>query len=343
MKIATALFVTAILGTSPAPLLAEDIILRLRPEASAPILTRMVASEKVLLDAAPAGSDANWKVLELDIPFEGFVPESALTKNFAIIEDTPVHYLPEADADVITRARDGDLYEIKRVKDGWATVRYNKTLKTYFRSDANASPQPLSTAAPELLPAEPKVAPRLPEPVHTPAPQTRGFDPNLGVGTTALSDLPPENVIWSSTSRQPQMPPEPEPLQPLEEPMPIIEQPPNQPIPEREPRPIVVSPEDTQAREAQTRTPPEADQPHRVLTGILVRDLGAPQRSYPIRLNAPDGRMIAYVDLSGIFIEDLSLFLNQRVMLRGQIVRADPNSRDLVIFVHQILPTSGSL
>lgn len=335
MKQAHALILTAGLLFAPALLKAEDIILRLSPDAAAPVLTRMVATEKVLLDAAPAGEDGKWRQLELKIPFEGYVPAAALTKSLAIIEDTPVHFLPDANSETITQAKDGDLYEIVRVQEDWATVKFQKKLTTYFRASARAqSAVPVTTAPPvEMIPAPPvlELPDTAPAPVvqASPAPTVPAeFDPSRGVGITSPENLPPENVVWKSVRRSPAPIREPQP-QTVE-----IDQPPP-PLPGG----IIVSRNQTQAREANPVTVPEPDVPLRLLVGKLVRQIEPGGPGYPIRLLSDEGHMIAYVDFSGIFIQDLSPYLNQRVYLRGQIAPIGLRSRDLVIHVRDIQVT----
>lgn len=93
---------------------------------------------------------------------------------------------------------------------------------------------------------------------------------------------------------------------------------------------------ETQAREAEPVAQPEPEVPLRLLVGTLVRQIESVGPPYPIRLVSDEGRMIAYVDFSGIFIEDLSPYLNQRVYLRGQLAPVRQRSRDLVIFVRDI-------
>lgn len=334
MKLATTFTIAALLSVFSANTFAEDIILRLRPDASAPVITRIVATGKALIDAAPAGQNGDWRQLELKVPFDAYVPEAALTKSLAILQDTPVHFLPDANSEVITTAKDGDLYEVVRVKDKWATIRYNKKLTTYFRAEATAEatvpetipPTPLP-ALPELLPEEPALDMGISAPTHTPQPNAKGFDPNLSVGITSPEDLPPENVVWKSASESTASNYEPEPEPQAE---PIRAEPPQLA------GGIMVSPAQTQAREAETLAIPEPDAPLRLLVGTLVREIDSSSRAYPIRLYSAEGRLIAYVDFSGMFVEELSPYLDQRVYLRGQIAPAKPNSRDLVMFVQDI-------
>ena len=323
MRKVTAIPITALLLMAATGVRGEDVILRLRPDAAAPIITRITATENVLLDAAPAGEDGSWRQLELKVPFDGYVPAAALSKNFAITGGTPVRFLPDASSETITKARDGDLYEVKRVKDEWATVRYTKKLTTYFRGGAAAPTPPSPPPEPVLEPAAPELT--VTAPTHTPAPAARGFDPKLGVGHTAPEDLPPENVVWKSA---PAAEASGRPAQAKSTADPGA-------APEL-PNGIMVSPMQTQAREAAAEANPPTDQPLRFLVGELVREIESTEPDYPIRLRSEEGRLIAYVDFSGYFVEDLSPYLNERVYLRGHLFRARANSDKLILFVRDI-------
>lgn len=96
---------------------------------------------------------------------------------------------------------------------------------------------------------------------------------------------------------------------------------------------IVVTPSNTQARESTPEQKP-AKVP-RLLTGILLRKIAA-KEPYPIRLKSPEGRFIAYVDFSGIFIPDLTPYKNQKVYLRGEVHPLKGDSSKLVIYAQDI-------
>lgn len=321
---------------------AEDVVLRSQPDASAPVLTRMVATEKVLLDAAPASENRDWNKLDLKIPFEGYVPAASLNKSLAVTPNTPVHYLPDASSATLTLVQDADVYEVKKVKDDWATIEIHKEITTYFQRAATSLEAPAASTTlipaaplPAVEPAPPMLNPApAPETIPAPAPETTppAFDPNLSVGITAPEHLPPENVVWNKATTVPgPAKRNPIPKAPAVSPGPLVE--PITPPADN----IMVSTANTQARETRKKTP-AADQPHRLLTGTLVREIENRGAAYPLRLESADGRLIAYVDMSGIFISDLSAYLDQRVVLRGQIGKVKRGSHDLVIYVHQILP-----
>lgn len=318
---------------------AEDVVLRSQPDTSAPVLTRMLATEKVLLDAAPASENSDWNKLDLKIPFEGYVPAASLNKSLAVIQNTPVHYLPDASSATLTLVQDADVYEVKKVKDDWATIEIHKEITTYFQAAATSLEAPAASTT--LIPAAPITLddPQPPmltldpaEPMSDPETMPPAFDPNRSVGITAPEHLPPENVVWSKATEVPgpaRRNPVPEASE--ESQAPIVE-PATPPTAN-----IMVSAGNTQAKENPKKAPRPADQPHRLLTGTLVREIDTRGASYPLRLKSADGRLIAYVDMSGIFISDLSAYLDQRVVLRGQIGKVKRGSHDLVIYVHQIL------
>jgi hypothetical protein len=337
-----------VLSLSAAGQEARELLLRLAPEAEAPVIARVNASEKVILDAAPAPGNAErgWRQLTLPTPFEGYVPTATLGKDLAITIGTPVHYLPTANAAQITRVEPDDRYEIVRTHDEWVTVRFEKTITGYFldepgesitldlsRFNNRQSPQePLARNTP--APAAEALAPA--EPLTIPAPRAR-INPDQPIARTDPATLPPENVSWrparSHGSRGSESEGESE----------------SRTVPHhaasqthrsseseggRMTSPIMVTPDQTQAREAAPDFGP-AKAP-RLLTGTLVREVRTGGADYPIRLRSPEGRLIAYVDLSGIYIADLSPYLNQKVYLRGQIHPLPGASSQLVMLAEEI-------
>lgn len=97
---------------------------------------------------------------------------------------------------------------------------------------------------------------------------------------------------------------------------------------------IVVSPQNTIAWEG-TPKPLTPKRP-RLITGILTRDIVSEDRAYPIQIQSHEGRLIAYVNLSEIFISDLSPYINQKVYLRGVIYPLVGNSSRLVIIADNL-------
>ena len=311
---------------------AKEILLRLAPEADAPVIAKVTASEKVLLDTAPAPINAHlgWRQLPMPSPFTGYVPEASLSKNFEIQAGTPVQYLPTSQSASITHIATGDSYEIVRVKEEWATVRLSKEITGYFLSDASQQsaldlqarqlstpPAPSAQAPAPQAPAPQAIA--VPEPVAIPVPRTQ-VNPDQPIAQLDPNTLPPENVAWQpATAQLPSgsVPHSPLPTGTAAAPAPPITD------------PIMVSPDQTQAYEAKPELGP-AKAP-RLLTGTLVREINAKGPDYPIRLISPEGRLIAYVDFSKIYINDLAPYLEQKVYLRGQIYPLPDSHGQLVI------------
>ncbi|MGZ0657634.1 hypothetical protein ACWPKS_18730 [Coraliomargarita sp. W4R72] len=301
---------------------AREILLRLQPAPEAPVIAKVTASDKVLLDTAPAPSNAElgWRQIALPTPFEGYVPEATLGKNFEIIEGTAVQYLPTSESAVITRVEQDDHYEVVRVKDEWATVRFKKDITGYFVDDATEEVAinfdslkltQASTQAPKPI--------AFPEPVAIPAPRAR-VNPDQPIAQLDPNALPPENVSWQAAGS----PTQKESSRPA----------PHSPVPTLGSVPIMVSPDQTQAREAAPELGP-AKTP-RLLTGKLVREIHVDGPDYPIRLKSPEGRLIAYVDFSKIYVSDLAPYLNQKVYIRGQIYPL-PNTHSQLVILAETL------
>ncbi len=302
---------------------AKEILLQHAPDADAPVIAKITATEKVILDAAPADRNATlgWRQLALPTPFEGYVPIATLDKSMAIVEGTPVHYLPSASSAEITTVEPEDRYEIVRAGDEWATVRFYKEITGYFLSVEEAPALDLSFSTTPVLPVAVEPSPK---PVAIPAPPKR-INPDEPIAQVDPATLPPENVIWRAASPAMQdaapAPSTQESESPSEEADSGIND-------------LVVSPSNTQAREVAPQLGP-AKTP-RLLTGVLIREIAAEGPTYPIRLRSPEGRLIAYVDFSGVFISDLSPYIGQKVYLRGQVYPLPANSSQLVILAQEI-------
>jgi hypothetical protein len=306
---------------------AKDILLRLQPNAGSPVIAKVTASEKVLLDAAPAPSNATlgWRQLALPTPFEGYVPIAAMSKNFEIIEGTPVHYLPTSESAAITHVESGDRYEVIRAKEEWATVRFSKDITGYFIDDATEEVAFDLTALPvpkiiaQTTTPSPRMTNTTPEPVAIPAPRAR-VNPDEPIAQIDPKTLPPENVSWQAAeARAPAQPAQPTP---------------HTSSPDLDAATIMVPAAQTQARETTPDLGP-AKTP-RLLTGKLVREINVDGPTYPIRLQSPEGRLIAYVDFSAIYISDLAPYLEQKVYIRGQIHPLPNTQNQLVILAESL-------
>jgi hypothetical protein len=324
---------------------AKELLLRTAPEADAPIIAKVTASDKVILDAAPAPTNAaaGWRQLALPSPFEGYVPNAAMAKNFDIVVGTPVHYLPTANAAEITRVEPGDSYEVVRVNEDWATVRFRKDITGYFidetaedvaidfqalqpspQEDRSATERTQTAQTPRTAIAPAPSLRSAPAPVAIPAPRTR-INPDAPISQLDPNSLPPENVTWrparlrgSESAGQSESVPEPA----------------RHTVAPQSVGGIIVPSSQTQAREAAPEFGP-AKTP-RLLTGILKQELAHDGSAYPIRLLSPDGRRIAYVDLSGIYIPEIKPYLNEKVYIRGQIHPLPESSAQLVILAESL-------
>lgn len=305
---------------------AKEILLRLQPVADAPVIAKITASEKVILDAppAPANAEQGWRQLALPTPFVGYVPIATVEKSLTILESTPVHYLPTASSAEITRVEAGDSYEVVRTKEEWATVRFRKDITGYFVDDSTEQVA-IDFNAIEVPLVSTKPAPNRPAPVAIPAPRTR-INPDEPIGQLDPNALPEENVVWQAARarvRGSESEGESDLLTRISDPASRISDP-----------AIMVPSAQTQAREAAPDLGP-AKAP-RLLTGQLVREINVDGPSYPIRLRSPEGRLIAYVDFSGIYISDLSPYIGQKVYLRGQIYPLPDTPSQLVILAESL-------
>lgn len=364
---------------------AREILLQLAPEADAPVIAKIVATDKVILDTPPARQNAaeGWRQLALPTPFEGYVPIQKLDKNMAIVPNTPVHYLPTAQSAQITQIEEGDRYEVVREQNDWATVRIDKDITGYFSDTAAAIVAiDLDAPAPQRSQTDPRAerssgafAPSdseglgsqtnnavnlnqtpKPAPLTIPAPR-RPINPDAPISRRDPGSLPPENVVWKPTAaarsegesktrrvngsplRSSSFGGQAASRGSITDPESIIgnTNPPDRSsiaTPPYFPEGIVVNQQNTQAREATSPIGP-AKTP-RLLTGQLIRQIEVDGPGYPIRLKSPEGRLIAFVDLSGIYLPDLDPYLGQKVYLRGQIHPLPNTSGQLVILAETL-------
>lgn len=318
-----------------ADLQSSTVLLRATPNNSAPIIAEVIASRKVILDAAPATQNAaqGWRQLPLPSPFNGHVPTSAVGKNFAISEGTAVHYLPTTDSATITIIEAGDLYQVASSNDSWTMIRLKKPVVGYFLGEA--APMPAfdfdAVAIPQVE------VERVREPLTIPAARAQ-FNPDDEIGTTNPNALPPENVVWhpvgqtrsTHTQANAQFAPDLYTQAPaFESPTIRVEEPTTQAQSD-----FMVSRHNTQAREY--IVPEQVTKAPRMLAGKLVREIKAFGPYYPIRLRTPEGRLIAYVDFSKLYIDDITPYINKKVYVEGQIHPAPQMSSQLVIYAESL-------
>lgn len=184
-----------------------------------------------------------------------------------------------------------------------------------------ASEKVILDAAPTPVNAEPWPAPApAPAPVAIPAPRAR-VNPDQPIGQLDPDALPLENVVWRPAGHEPGESENPRPVSRISDSVSPISD-------------LIVTPGQTQAREAAPDLRPT--KPPRLLTGMLKREIHVSGPGYPVRLKSPEGRLIAYVDFSGIYISDLTPYLDQKVYLRGQIHPIPETNAQLVILAEEI-------
>lgn len=309
---------------STVPILAasgKDISLRLQPDASTPVFTQITATEKVLLDARPVPGEPDWQQLERLIPLEGYLPTATLSKNFEIVESTAIRLLPLGSSPQLSTIHPGEHYQIDQVDEKWSRITFETVMTGYFPSHALPAGVEAAGAA-GFSAAEPSP---LALPSGSEPPDAAQFDLSVGLGTGIADEPALGNIFWKSVPRSPAPIRQPQP-QAID---PVLRAP-------ELPNGIMVGPGQTQSPEADALPAARSDDPLRLLTGMLVREIQSDSGSYPVQLRSPEGRFIAFVDFSDLFINDLTPFLDQRVFIRGQLSPLRLNNGQLVIFAREI-------
>ena len=256
---------------SSASLHAQDVILRLTPNESAPIVARIdsqtpaVASARPVLEAAKARD--GWKWIEHTATLDGYIPTSSLSKNFEIALDTHVRAAPKPSAPALTNVQADDRIQITASNDQWSSVRLRKAVPVYFR--VQALPAHTASQVPgHALPARPQINPYA---------KTTNIAPNK---------LAPENVKWRAA--------------PAGTPDPVL--PKKAPAPQRRAKATSIMTGSVDRHESELPQAPKvtSDAPIRNVRGILAREITNSGPRYPIRLKTSDGQRIAYVDMSHV-------------------------------------------
>ena len=297
------LLLACLAALSSVSLHAKDVILRLAPTESAPIVARVdsqtpaVASARPVLEADKAR--AGWKWIERTATLDGYIPTSSLSKNFEIALNTHVRAAPKPSAPILTSVQAGDRIQITASNDQWSTVRFRKAVPVYFR--VQALPTHTANQVPgHALPARPKINPYA---------KTTNIDPNK---------LAPENVKWRAAPAG-----TPDPVLPKKAPA----------LQPRRAKATSIMTGSADLHESELPQAPEvtSDAPIRNVRGILVREITNSGPRYPIRLKTRDGKRIAYVDMSHVFISDLRPFLAKPVQIIGEVRPVAPGTQDLII------------
>lgn len=122
---------------------AEDVILRLAPSDDGQIIGKVDSSDPVVLEAAPVLDSAQaadgWKWSEYTTSAEGYIPESALGKNFTVTPSTFVRAAPNSSASILTTSIADDTFEYVSTNGQWAQVRFTKAVPVYFQTVSRAT------------------------------------------------------------------------------------------------------------------------------------------------------------------------------------------------------------
>lgn len=297
---------------------AADVLLFIQPRDDAQIIGRSSSEDPAIQAAAEvldiSAAAKGWKWTELSLETEGYVPTKAVSKGFEVAPGTFVRSQSNSGAIILTKAENGDRFEILASELDWTHVRFEKPIPVYFK-DVAPSSEAFVTSMTQTTRAEP-IAVRS----ATSNPSIASFDPNQSVGTTRPSALAPENVEWKAgpTATTPS----------------IQSTGPQNFIPEkpRPPKPVVVAPQRVAPSE-RPRTPDvEIGTPTRTFSGRLVREIRNFGPRYPLRLKAGNGKRIAYVDISNVFVNDLRPYLDRNVFVSGEVRPVVTGSKDLVIY-----------
>ena len=289
----------------------ETILLRLKPVDGAPILSEVIATEKALFDAKPVEGYPEWQQLTLPLQSQGYIPTEALSKNFEMVTLTPVHAEPSEESALITKLRPDDVFEFGEFEGEWTEIRFGKILTGYFKRALETETTPSVLGESSAAEGDLSIAAL--------------SDPNRGSDAFALEALPSRKVNWKAGNRSS-----------AEYRGPGVQYKVREPGAPALPEGMVATSTQTEKTTfgpGQTR---EDDRAEHLLSGVLVREINEQGPVYPIRLRSPEGRLIAYVDLSEIFVPDFSPFLKEKVYVRGPVYQLEGTSSQLVIVAQSI-------
>lgn len=316
------------------PASAEDVPLRLRAEAAAPVVTRIAPDHPAITGSAPVPdrqkAEAGWRRTEARAGIEGHLRTGNLSKDFEAEAGTPVHSRPRPGAEVVTRIEKGDAVRTLGENEDWTKVLVRKPMVFYFQR------QPETDGSSGVLGADIRSNGENRE-NDTPQRRSRSASRGGEVGALDPGELPPENVEWRSSgggrapsvsSRSTARPDPPEPRTPGGR-------------PQNRSRPSTPADEDglipaedlrdTSGKDTPARSRVAAESNSRTLVGTLIRKIRRTGPRYPIRLRNDSDRRIAYVDLSQIFLPDIRPYLGEEVRITGEVHPIVPGSDELVI------------
>jgi hypothetical protein len=182
----------ALASAVAAPLTATSAV-HLKPDAGSATITFLKAgTEPTPARQQLATTPAGWLAVELNGPFEGYVPNKDILKSLDIRTGASIFLAPKADAAAFTTVEAGDKAEITGLRGKWTQVRVTKKLIGYIHlgavTFAHAAPPPSNTPKAAPGPVAPPPVPATAYGVTTagkPAPVV-GLSDSAGVALPRL-------------------------------------------------------------------------------------------------------------------------------------------------------------
>ena len=271
------------------------------PDGDAPIIARVDLTARAAAELAPADDDnatEDWRSITIPTPYQGYISAGSVTKGFQLKEDTPAHYLPESTAPLLTDLAIGDRFEVLDATGDWLLIAMHKPIVGYI--------QLISTHVPTMS--------------HLPAPpqpkRVVGFYDTIG--SDAFESLPEEVGSWkpadSATAPRTDQRAANADL-PVSQVRSVYPKTTTYPKEVSQTEDLIVLPENTQAAEARSASGARSEL--RTIQGILRRSTDRPDAPFPLYLESSTGRLLAFVDLSQIYIADTQTYVGKRLSVDG--------------------------
>ncbi|MDP4884140.1 MAG: hypothetical protein NWR08_08400 [Opitutales bacterium] len=293
-------YTLALLFCATAGSQAGEVLLRLNPDANAPTVARVDETSTTIQRstqvANPFLAQNGWKQSQHKVSIEGYISTAKMSKNFEIELQTPLSADSSLNGTPLTRIEQSDQIKVLKVADQWAQLRVTKTLSVYFEQLT----RPVTPLAPITMVDKPTYRRDTNDKSYL-----NDFDPARGVGITRPEALPPENVVWRSSNSAPIPRPEPKPKAPRITPAPL-----------------------SQATAAQQTT---------FLPGVIYRFSGTlAQAGNALQLEDSQGNRLADVDISQMYINDITPYLNQQVYIHGEVQLSEGHNEVIAITARTI-------
>mgnify|MGYP001434136632 CR=1 FL=1 len=162
-KFALLAFLVAARAAFAAPLPTTTAV-HAQPDANSPAIATLKAGTEPkpaanALSAAPSG----WLAVELEGPFEGYVPNKDIAKSLDVKIGAQIRVAPKNDATVITTMEAADKSEITGLHGRWTQVKIEKTITGYiYLGTTQLASQPSADTPPAADPAPLQPAPVAP-------------------------------------------------------------------------------------------------------------------------------------------------------------------------------------